>query len=123
MFVKFPDGSMSNYTSSKIIHQSVYDKVTITYPANKVVYKTTTEKKQDTVVDADGKEHILRTYEVEVPVLEDGKPVVIENVREKVSYNPYNGYVIIPDDATILTEAEYQAELARLQPDTSTPTK
>lgn len=126
-----------------IIHQSVYDSATITYPVEKTIYKTITEKKQDKVVDADGKEHILRTYEVEVPVMEKKivtekvskinpdtneeifeeiekeveAPVVTEVIREMVKYNPYDAQwvVIIPDDAVILTEEEYKKKLEEIK--------
>ena len=114
IYTKNSDWSTQSISADKFINISEYNKATITYEVMKPVYKTTTEKKQDTVVDADGKTIVLREYEVEVPVLEDGKPIVIDNIREKVTYNPYNGYVIIPDDATILTEEEYQKEIEKL---------
>lgn len=111
---KSNDGMLHSISWSKSITISEYNKATITYEAIKPVYKTTTEKKQDTVVDADGNTIVLREYEVDVPVLEEGKPIIIDNVRETVTYNQYNWYVIIPDDATILTEEEYQKEIEKL---------
>ena len=146
MIYKNTDWSI-NVIGWRIITQSVYDKATITYPLEKVIYGTTTEKKEDKVVDADGKEHILRTYEVEVPVTETTvvvekvakidpdtneeifeevkkevqTPVIKEIVREMVRYNPYDAQsvVIIPDDAKVITEEEYnklkEEQQAKLQ--------
>lgn len=115
---KSNDGMLHSISWSEYINQSEYDKATIEYPVEKVVYKTTTEKKQDTVIDADGKEHILREYEVAVPVLdEEWNPVIESKEREIVRYNKYNSewVVIIPDDATVLTEEQYKAELEKLK--------
>lgn len=143
IYTKNSDWSIQSISWSQYITLSTYDKATITYPVNKVVYKTTTEKKQNTVIDADGKEHILRTYEVEVPVMEKKlvkekiskinpdtneeifeeiekeveEPVISDVIREIVRYNPYDAQwvIIIPDDAKILTEEEYNEFLQSFQ--------
>ena len=51
---------------------------------------------------------------------EKGNPIIKEKVREIVRYNPYDGeYVVIPDDAKVITEEEYnkllEEQKAKLQ--------
>ncbi len=95
----------------KPIAQSLYDKANITYPIEKIIYKTQKETKVDKVIDADGKEVILRTYDVDTPILDEkGNPIIKEKVREIVRYNPYDGewYTPINDEYTIFTEEEYK---------------
>lgn len=119
MIYKNPSGAiMICKYWTEYITLSEYNKATITYPVEKVVYKMTTEKKQDTVVDADWNTIILKEYEVEVPVLDEkGNPIISWKTREIVRYNKYDSewVVIIPDDATILTEEQYKAELEKLK--------
>lgn len=106
----------------KPIAQSLYDQSTITYPVEKVIYQTKKETKVDKVIDADGKEVILRTYEVETPILDEKwNPIIKEKVREIVRYNHYDveWYTPINDEYTIITEEEYnkllQEQQAKLQ--------
>jgi len=91
----------------KPIAQSLYDKANITYPIEKTIYQTQKETKVDKVIDADGKEVILRTYEVETPILDEKwNPIIKEQVRDIVRYNHYDveWYTPINDEYTIITE-------------------
>lgn len=149
MFIKLLNWSIFENNSNDAINQSTYDKATITYPVEKVIYKTTTEKKQDTVVDADGNTIVLREYEVEVPITETTvvvekvskinpetneevfeeikkeveQPIIEKKYREMARHNPYDAQwvVIISDDAKVLTEEEYKAEIARINNRKETP--
>lgn len=101
-----------------VVSQSLYDKADITYPVEKVIYQTKKETKVDKVIDADGKEVILRIYEVEVPVVDkDNNPIIKEKVREIVRYNPYDEewYTPINDKYTIITEEEHNKLLEEQQ--------
>ncbi len=93
-----------------VIAQSLYDKDTITYPIEKTIYQTTKETKVDKVIDADGKEVILRTYEVDTPILDEkGNPIIKEKVREIARYNPYDEewYTPSKEEYTSITEEEH----------------
>ena len=105
-----------------VISQSLYDKADITYPIQKTIYQTQKETKVDKVIDADGKEVILRTYEVETPILDEKwNPIIKEKVREIARYNPYDveWYTPINDKYTIITEEEHnklkEEQQAKLQ--------
>lgn len=96
------------------ITQSEYKKATITYDKEYEVAVTEDVTEQITDTDAKGNTIILGTRVVKKPVVDkEGNAVVTKEVRE-VKYNPYNWFVIIPDDATVLTEEEYKAELEKL---------
>lgn len=88
----------------------------------KTIYQTKKETKVDKVIDADGKEVILRTYEVETPILDEKwNPIIKEKVREIARYNPYDveWYTPINDKYTIITEEEHnklkEEQQAKLQ--------
>lgn len=105
-----------------VIAQSLYDKANITYPIEKTIYQTQKETKVDKVIDADWKEVILRTYEVETPILDEkGNPIIKEKVREMARYNHYDveWYTPINDKYTIIAEEEYnkllEEQKAKLQ--------
>lgn len=100
---------LTTFDYSKYITISEYDKATITYPVEKIIYQIKTETKIDKVVDADWKEVVLREYEVKTPIIDDNwNHIIKEKVREMVRYNKYDlDYIIIPDDTTIITKSEF----------------
>lgn len=104
-----------------VISQSLYDKADITYPIQKTIYQTKKETKVDKVIDADGKEVILRTYEVETPILDEKwNPIIKEKVREIVRYNPYDDwYTIISDDSVVISEEEFHNAILNLNRETN----
>ena len=114
------------------LSQSEYDKSTITYDTIIKTPITEDNEVEHTVVDAYGKTIILGTKTIQVPVMEtvkvkelndEGKehtvtkeqPLVKEEIVQ-VRYNPYDEQwaVIIPDDATIISEEEYNKEIENM---------
>lgn len=122
-----------NVTGNIPLTQSVYDKATIVYKKSFTLPVTETVQEEITDIDADGNTISLGFREVEKQVVKDEKiktkneegktvtqvvstPQFTKEVRE-VRYNPYDdkGVVIIPDDATIITEDEYNKYIEELK--------
>lgn len=134
--------------SIKAVASKDYQAAEITYKEKVTVPATKLEKQEKCVTCAEtGKKIVLDTIEVEVPVTklekvkvpvldEEWNPVKHKNGKVKTTtetkevpqtkevivekrYNKYDGYVIIPDGAVEITEAEYKAIMkASLQPKT-----
>ena len=112
-YIKRSDWSISSIDRD-VVTQSEYNKATITYDKEYEVAVTEDVKEEITDTDAKGNTIVLGTRVVQKPKLDkEGKQVVKKEIMT-VTHNPYDGYVIIPDDATILTEEEYKKEIEKL---------
>mgnify|MGYP003619965411 CR=1 FL=1 len=121
IYTKNSDWSIQSTSGDQSITLSEYYKATITYDKEYEVVVTEDAAEQITDVDAKGKTIVLGTRVVQKPVVDkEGKPVVKKEIRE-VRYNPYDAQsvVIIPDDAKVITEEEYnkllEEQKAKLQ--------
>jgi len=121
IYTKNSDWSIQSISGDNSITLSEYYKATITYDKEYEVVVTEDAAEQITDVDAKGKTIVLGTRVVQKPVVDkEGKPVVKKEIRE-VRYNPYDAQsvVIIPDDAKVITEEEYnkllEEQKAKLQ--------
>ena len=118
---------------SEVIPQSTYDKATVVYKKSFTLPVMETVKEEVTDTDAEGNTISLGFREVQKQVIkeekvkiknEEGKtvtqvvstPQFTTEVRE-VRYNPYDEQwvVIIPDDAKIITEDEYNKIIEETQ--------
>ena len=115
MYIKYKSGSICETSQRwESITLSEYKKATITYDKEYEVAVTEDVKEEITDTDAKGNTIVLGTRVVQKPKLDkEGKQVVKKEIMT-VTHNPYDGYVIIPDDATILTEEEYKKEIEKL---------
>jgi len=127
----------------KVVSQSEYDKATIVYEALAQTPIVIEKEIGHTVVDAYGNtivlwtktitEPVVEIVEVDIPVLDkEWNPVLgkkwevktqkwkkeqqcVKEEIKKVRYNQYdNWYIIIPDDATIVSEEEYNKEIENM---------
>ena len=121
IYTKNYNWSIQSTSGDQSITLSEYDKATITYDKEYEVVVTEDAAEQIADVDAKGKTIVLGTRVVQKPVVDkEGKPVVKKEIRE-VRYNPYDAQsvVIIPDDAKVITEEEYnklkEEQQAKLQ--------
>ena len=109
--------SQSEYNKANIEY-SDFVKVPVTKQEKQIREITTTNKDGEIFVVA--KDTFVATVSVTetIVVEENGEEVKIplfETVEVKKTYNPYVGYVIIPDDAVVLTEEEYNKEIEKFK--------
>ena len=117
IYTKNYNWSIQSTSGDQSITLSEYYKATITYDKEYEVVVTEDVTEQITDVDAKGNTIVLGTRVVQKPVVDkEGKPVVKKEIRE-VRYNPYDAQsvVIIPDDAKVITEEEYNKLLEEQQ--------
>ena len=111
MYIKHKDWSIQkNFWEFKnFISQSEYDKAQVVYTDHVKVPITKKEKQEQHIyrTNEQWEQEIVATKVVEVDV----DTWEFQTLRVEKTYNPYEWYTIIPDDAVVLTEEEYQAEI------------